>query len=101
MRLAGKIVDSLHRILIRHPGHVEVLGFQESGEQQIIRTGNRGIVQLAGLGFDLAGQFFHRGNAEIGGHTECDQCIGHARDGYELFRIVRQLLVQQWVSGKR
>ena len=32
----GKIVDGLHRIFVRHFGHIELFGFQPRGEQQIV-----------------------------------------------------------------
>ncbi len=60
----GQIVDGLHRVLVRHLGHVELFGFQPRGEKQIVRSGNRGIVQFAGFGFDFCRELLDRGNIQ-------------------------------------
>ena len=96
----GEIVDSLHRIFIRDLGHVEIFGFQPGREQQIIGASNGRVVQLAGVSFDPGGEFFHRGDLKIGRHAECDQRVGHARDRFKVFWIVRQLFMQQGMRGK-
>ena len=96
----GKIVDGRHRVLVRDLRHLELFGFQEGLEHQIVGARHRRIIQLARRRFDLGDQFLDARNSEFGRHREHDQCIGHARDRHQILDAVGQLVVQQRMRGE-
>src|SRR5262249_53202458 len=96
-----QVIDGLHRVLVRHLGHVELFRLQPRRKKQIVRTGDRCIIQFAGLGLDFRRKLLDRRNIQVRRDAKRDERVGNARDRHQFFRIVGQLVVQQRVRGKR
>jgi len=97
----GEIAGGLDRVAIGHLGHVQALALQESGKQEIERTGDACPIEIAGLRARERNELLERCDLERRRHPDGNESIGNPCDGQEIGGLVGQVVVQIGVGCER
>jgi hypothetical protein len=97
----GDVVGSLDDVPIWDLRHDQTFALQESLQQEIEGTGNARPVELAGLRARQRNELRERSDFQGGRHGDGHHGVGHLGDRLEIGRLVRQIVMQIGVGGKR
>src|SRR5262249_58170489 len=97
----GEIVRRFDQVAIGYLRHGEPRGLEEGGEHELVAAGGARPVELAGLRARLGDKITERFDLERCRYGDHHDGVRHARDRYDVFWLVWQVLVDEGMGRER